>query len=167
MYLAMPNGSTKKLKLDKIDRRILSDLQTNGRMTNVELANNAGISAPPCLRRVRALEDNQVIKGYYARLNGSKLGYTVTAFVSVRLKNQNDSDIQAFEKEIQNWGNIREAYIISGDYDLLLRVVAKDWEDYQDFLSNKLTKLANVESVRTAMKVKIAKFEPGFPIDDD
>jgi len=164
--MTTPTASSKKLKLDKIDRKILHDLQTNGRMTNVELANNAGISAPPCLRRVRALEDNEVIKGYFARLNGSKLGYTVTAFVSVRLKNQNDSDLKTFENDIQSMENIREAYIISGDYDLLLRVVAKDWEDYQDFLSNKLTTMDNVESVRTSMKVKIAKFEPGFPIDD-
>ena len=158
-------ASQKQLKLDKIDRRILHDLQGNGRMTNVELANNAGISAPPCLRRVRALEDNQVIKGYYARLNGSKLGYTVTAFVNVRLNNQNDKDVKAFEQAIQSMDNIREAYVISGDYDFLLRVVAKDWEDYQDFLSNKLTTMDNVESVRTSMKVKIAKFDPGFPID--
>lgn len=158
---------SKKIKLDKIDRRILNDLQTSGRMTNVDLANNAGISAPPCLRRVRALEDNQIIKGYYARLNGSKLGYSVTAFATVRLKEQNDADIKAFEAEIQSWENIREAYVISGDYDLLLRVVAKDWEDYQDFLSNKLTCLPNVASVRTSMKVKVAKFEPGFPMDLD
>jgi DNA-binding Lrp family transcriptional regulator len=155
----------KKMKLDRIDRRILSDVQGNGRMTNVDLANNAGISAPPCLRRVRALEENQVIKGYYARLNGSKLGYTVTAFLTVRLKNQNDKDVKIFENAIQLMDNIREAYVISGDYDLLLRVVAKDWEDYQDFLSNKLTTMDNVESVRTSLKVKIAKYEPGFPID--
>ncbi len=110
----------KKMKLDRIDRRILSDLQGNGRMTNVDLANNAGISAPPCLRRVRALEENQVIKGYYARLNGSKLGYTMTAFLTVRLKNQNDKDVKIFEQAIQSMDNIREAYVISGDYDLLL-----------------------------------------------
>ena len=131
----MTTGSiskSKKMKLDKIDRKILTDLQANGRMTNVDLANNAGISAPPCLRRVRALEDNQVIKGYYARLNGSKLGYTVTAFVSVRLDKQNDTDIKVFESKIQSMDNIREAYVISGDYDFMLRVVAKDWEDYQD-----------------------------------
>lgn len=157
----------KNLKLDKIDRRILSDLQTSGRMTNVELANNAGISAPPCLRRVRALEENQVIKGYYTRLNGSKLGYTVTAFITVKLQNQNDTDIRVFEAEMHKFDNVREAYVISGDYDFLLRVVAKDWEDYQDFLSNKLTTIPNVASVRTSMKVKVAKFEPGFPIDLD
>ena len=156
---------TKKIKLDKIDRRILSDLQSSGRMTNVNLASNAGISAPPCLRRVRALEDNQLIKGYYARLNGSKLGYSVTAFVTVRLNNQNDGDIKAFEKDIQELENVREAYVIAGDFDFLLKVVARDWEDYQNFLSNTLTKFTNVASVRTSMKVKIAKFEPGFPID--
>jgi DNA-binding Lrp family transcriptional regulator len=156
---------TKKVKLDKIDRKILNDLQSNGRMTNVELASRSGISAPPCLRRMRALEENQVIKGYYARLNGSKLGYTVTAFVSVSLGKQNDEDVKAFESKIQSIDNIREAYVVSGDHDFLLRVVAKDWEDYQDFLSNKLTTMANVSSVRTSMKVKIAKFDPGFPID--
>lgn len=157
----------KKLKLDKIDRKILNDLQTNGRMSNVDLAANAGISAPPCLRRLRALEDKQVIKGYYARLNGSKLGYSITAFASVRLNNQNDNDIRAFEAELQKWDNVREAYVISGDFDFLLRIVAKDWDHYQDFLSNHLTKFENVASVRTSMKVKISKFEPGFPIDVD
>ena len=157
--------TSKKIKLDKIDRRILTDLQGSGRMTNVELANNAGISAPPCLRRVRALEDNQVIKGYYARLNGSKLGYNITAFVNVSLNSQNDEDIRAFSNEIEGWNRVREAYVISGDYDFLLRVVAKDWDDYQDFLSNALTKSKYVSAVKTSMKVKIAKFNPGFPID--
>ena len=123
----MPTGATqRKIKLDKIDRKILTDLQSIGRMTNVELANNAGISAPPCLRRMQTSEENEVIKGYYAHLNGSKLGYTVTAFVNVSLKHQNDTDVKAFEKTIQDMDNIREAYVISGDYDFLLIVVAKD-----------------------------------------
>ena len=95
------------------------------------------------------------------------MGYTFTAFVTVRLDNQNDSDVKAFEADIQDMDNIREAYVISGDYDFMLRVVAKDWEDYKDFLSNKLTTMPNVNSVRTSLKVKIAKFEPGFPIDLD
>ena len=158
---------SKKIKLDKIDRKILNDLQGSGRMTNVELANRSGISAPPCLRRVRALEDNHLILGYFANLNAKKLGFGITAFATVRLKEQNDDDIVAFEQQIAQWDHVREAYVISGDYDLLLRVVAKDWEDYQDFLSNKLTRLPNVASVRTSMKVKVAKFEPGFPMDLD
>lgn len=162
----MPTSAvSKKLKLDKIDKTILSDLQSNGRMTNVELANRAGISAPPCLRRVRALEDNDIIQGYFARLNLKKLGFGLTAFVTIRLKEQNDEDMVAFEREIEDNENIREAYVISGDYDYMLRVVARDWEEYQDILSNQLTRLPNVASVRTSVKVKTAKFKPGVPIE--
>ena len=91
----------------------------------------------------------------------------MTAFVNVSLKHQNDTDVKAFEKTIQDMDIIREAYVISGDYDFLLRVVAKDWEDYQNFLSNVLTPMENVDAVKTSMKVKIAKFDPGFPIDVD
>lgn len=157
--------ASKKLKLDKIDRKILSDLQSNGRMTNVELADRAGISAPPCLRRVRALEDNEIIRGYYARLNEKKLGFGLTAFVTIRLKEQSDNDMVAFEQAIAENDNIREAYVISGDYDYMLRIVAQDWEEYQDLLSNKLTRITNVASVRTSVKVKTAKFMPGVPIE--
>ena len=155
----------KKLKLDKIDRKILTDLQASGRMTNVELADRAGISAPPCLRRVRALEDNNVIRGYFAHLNEKKLGFGVTAFATIRLKEQNDDDMMKFEAEITANDNIREAYVISGDYDYMLRVVARDWEEYQEFLTTKLTKMPNVASVRSAVKVKTAKYQPGVPID--
>lgn len=157
----------KKLKLDKIDRRILTDLQSDGRMTNVELADRAGISAPPCLRRVRALEENGVIQGYFANLNEKKLGFGVTAFATIQLKEQNDEDIMKFEKEIANNDNIREAYLISGDFDYMLRVVARDWEEYENFLTTKLTKMSNVKSVRSSVKVKTAKYQPGVPIDLD
>jgi len=156
---------SKKIKLDKIDRKILSDLQGSGRMTNVELADRAGISAPPCLRRVRALEDNNVIHGYFAHLNEKKLGFGVTAFTTVRLKEQNDEDMMRFEEEIMKSDNIREAYVISGDYDYMLRIVARDWEEYQEFLTSQLTKMPNVASARSAVKVKTAKFQPGVPIE--
>ena len=157
----------KKIKLDKIDRKILNDLQSNGRMTNVELANHAGISAPPCLRRVRALEENNIIEGYFANLNAKKLGFGVTVFATVRLKEQNDNDVLEFEKIIAANDLIREAYVISGDYDFMLKIVARDWDEYQDFLSNNLTRIANVASVRSSMKVKTSKFQPGVPIDLD
>ena len=155
----------KHVKLDKIDRKILSDLQSNGRMTNVELANRSGISAPPCLRRVRSLEDNNIIQGYYAHLNTSKLGYGVTSFVTVRLKEQNDENMMKFEQELAKHDCIREAYSISGDYDFLLRIVAKDWDDYQDFLSNVLTRIEDVSSVRSSLRIKTAKFTPGVPVE--
>jgi DNA-binding Lrp family transcriptional regulator len=155
---------TKKIKLDKIDRRILSDLQDNGRTTNVDLANNAGISAPPCLRRVRALEDNKLILGYHANLNAQKLGFGVESFVTVRLKDQGDVDQKSFEKKLMGFNRVREIHIISGDYDYMLRVVAVDWEDYQDFLTEKLTKIDNVASVRSAVTVKTIKYQPGVPL---
>lgn len=155
----------KKLKLDRIDRKILNDLQSNGRMTNVELANNAGISAPPCLRRVRALEDHNIILGYHANLNSVKLGYGVTSFTTVRLKDQGEKDQAAFEKAIAKWENVREAYGIAGDYDYMLRIVAKDWEDYQTFVSENLLKISNVASVRSAMTLKTCKYTPGVPLE--
>ncbi|PCH99983.1 MAG: ArsR family transcriptional regulator [Alphaproteobacteria bacterium] len=157
----------KKVKLDKIDRKILNDLQNNGRTTNVSLANNAGISAPPCLRRVRALEESKIIIGYHANLNAPKLGYGVTSFATVRLKNQGEADQLAFEKAIAKWDVVREAYGIAGDYDYMLRVVAKDWEDYQSFMSDKLLKISNVASVRSAMTMKTCKYTPGVPLDID
>lgn len=157
----------KKVKLDKIDRKILSDLQTDGRMTNVDLASRAGISAPPCLRRVRALEDNKIVLGYHANLNAPKLGFGVTSFASVRLKDQNDDDQAAFEQTVCQWDNVREMYMISGDYDYLLRVVAMDWEDYQRFLTEKLTKIKNVASVRSSLTIKSCKYQPGVPLSID
>jgi DNA-binding Lrp family transcriptional regulator len=164
----MTTGSVqKKLKLDRIDRKILNDLQGNGRITNVELAGNAGISAPPCLRRVRALEDHKIVLGYHANLNAPKLGYGVTAFTTVRLKDQSEKDQADFEKELEKWDMVREAYGIAGDYDYMLRIVAKDWEDYQAFISNKVLKIENVASVRSAMTLKTCKFQPGVPLAVD
>ena len=157
----------KKIKLDKIDRKILNDLQSNGRMTNVELANRSGISAPPCLRRVRALEENNLITGYFATLNASKLGFGVTSFVTVRLKDQDEANLSIFEQAVMEWDNVREAYMISGDHDFMLRIVAQNWEEYQDFLTDKITKIPNVASVRSSMKVKTCKYQPGVPIDID
>ena len=89
-----------KVKLDGVDRKILKDLQNDGRMTNVELAKRIGISAPPCLRRVRALEDNRVIRGYHADVNPEALGYSVMVFAFVGLISQAENDLQEFEKYV-------------------------------------------------------------------
>ena len=99
---------TKKHKLDKVDRQILFDLQKNGRLSNVELAKNAGISAPPCLRRVRALEDAGVIRGYNAEIDPEALGYTVTVFAFVGLTSQAEVDLKKFENMILSWQEVRE-----------------------------------------------------------
>ncbi|MGD9650246.1 MAG: Lrp/AsnC family transcriptional regulator [Dongiaceae bacterium] len=157
----------KRIKLDKIDRQILRDLQSQGRMTNVELAKRAGISAPPCLRRVRALEDAGYITGYTAHLNGSLLGYGVTVFAQVGLSSQSEGDLKAFESRVTSWPQVRECHMMAGDTDFLLKVVAKDWDDYQKFLTSQLTATPGVTNVKSMLCVKASKYQPGVPVDEE
>ncbi|MBX2834736.1 MAG: Lrp/AsnC family transcriptional regulator [Micavibrio sp.] len=154
-------------KLDKIDRKILQNLQKDGRMSNVELAKDVGISAPPCLRRVRALEKSGHIKSYYARIDAAVLGYGVTVFAMVKLNSQAEKDLEAFEQKMQQWPRVRECHMLAGDVDFLLKIVAKDWDAYQDFLTHQLTSLSNVISVKSSLGIRSAKEMPGVPIDDD
>ena len=153
-----------RVKLDKIDRRILSDLQETGRMTNVELAERAGISAPPCLRRVRALEKSGFIRGYHADLNAEQLGYHVTVFAHVGLASQAESDLKAFETLIGSWPQVRECSMLAGETDFLLKVVAEDWDTYQKFLTTQLTAAPNVSHVKSSLAIRVSKHQPGVPI---
>ena len=146
-----------RVKLDRIDRRILHDLQAEGRITNVELSKRAGISAPPCLRRVRALEEAGYILGYHADLEAKALGYHVTVFAQVGL--------QAFEATVRQWPEVRECYMLAGETDFLLKVVAPDWDAYQAFLTTRLTPAPNVSHVKSALSIRASKSEPGVPID--
>ncbi|MCL4679425.1 MAG: Lrp/AsnC family transcriptional regulator [Alphaproteobacteria bacterium] len=155
----------KKTKLDKIDRRILAELQENGRITNVELAGKVGISAPPCLRRVRALEESGYIKDYRARLDGAVLGYSVTVFAMVRLTSQAEPDLVRFEKHVKALPMVRECHMLAGEVDFILKIVAKDWDSYQEFLKNELTGAPNVTSVKSSLCIRAAKDEPGVPMD--
>ncbi len=153
-----------RVKLDDIDRRILHDLQENGRITNVELAKNAGISAPPCLRRVRALEESGYIEGYHAQLHSESLGFGVTVFALVGLHSQAESDLNAFEAKVQDWPLVRECFMLAGENDFILKVVAKDWDSYQQFLTHELTSAPNVEHVKTSLGIRVSKFLPGVPV---
>jgi len=155
-----------RVKIDDIDRRILRDLQDDGRITNVELARRAGISAPPCLRRVRALEDAGLIKGFHADLNAQALGFNVTVFASVGLKSQAEADLDIFEDLVKSWPEVRECHMLAGETDFLLKVVAPDWDQYQTFLTKKLTAAENVNVVKSALSVKITKQLPGVPMCD-
>lgn len=157
----------KRIKLDKIDRRILSTLQDDGRITNVELAKQAGISAPPCLRRVRALEEAGYIKGYHADVEANYLGYGVVVFAQVKLISQAESDLKKFESLVESWPMVREAHMLAGETDFMLKVVAHDWDDYQKFLTNELTSAPNVTSVRSALAIRASKDLPGIPIEID
>lgn len=152
-------------KLDKIDKKILQNLQSDGRMTNVELAKIVGISAPPCLRRVRALEQAGYIKSYHAQIDPSILGYGVTVFAMVRLESQAEKGLEAFEKLMSDLPMVRECHMLAGDVDFMLRIVAKDWDAYQEFLSAKLTSAPNVISVKSSLGIRSAKDEPGVPIE--
>ena len=155
----------RRVKLDKIDRKILHDLQDNGRITNVELSKNAGISAPPCLRRVKALEDAGYVKGYFARLDAGLMGYGINVFAQIKLDSQSENDLKKFEGKCMEWDVVRECHMLSGEVDFLLRIVAKDWEAYQSFLTEHLTALDNVNSVKTMLLVRSSKECPGIPID--
>lgn len=154
-----------RVKLDAIDRRILEELRDDGRITNVELARRVGISAPPCLRRVRALEEGGFIRGYHADLNGSELGYTLTVFAWVGLHSQHESDLEAFEKLVRSWPMVRECHMLTGEADFILKVVARDWDNWQTFLTQQLTPAPNVASVKTAPVLRRSKLQFGVPLD--
>jgi len=157
----------RRVKLDRIDRRILRDLQANGRMTNVELARRVGISAPPCLRRVRALEKAGYIRGYHADINAEALGFGVTIFAQVGLSSQNEADLKAFEELTQTWPEVRECNMLAGEADFLLKIVAPNWDGYQRFLTTRLTAAKNVSHVKSALAIRTSKWLPGVPIPLD
>lgn len=157
----------RRVKLDRIDRRILRDLQDDGRMTNVELARRAGISAPPCLRRVRALEEAGFIRGYHADINPKQMGYEVTVFAGVGLSSQAEGDLRRFEELVASWPQVRECHMLAGETDFLLKIVAETWDDYQQFLTSKLTTAPNVSHVKSSLAIRTSKLLPGVPIDAD
>jgi len=152
------------LRLDAIDWRILRELQADGRMTNVALAQRVGLSPPPCLRRVRALEEAGLIRGYTVMVDEAALGFALTAFAMVRLHNQAEADLRAFENRVLKWPLVREAHMLSGESDYMLRCVAPDLASFQEFVLRDLTAAANVASVKTFLTIRRAKSEPGVPI---
>jgi DNA-binding Lrp family transcriptional regulator len=152
-------------KLDDVDRQILHDLQNDGRMTNVELARRAGVSAPPCLRRVRVLEEAKVIRGYHADIDPLALGYGVTVFASVSLKSQAEADLRAFQDVVNAWPMVRECHMLTGETDFLIKVVAHDWDSYEKFLTSQLTAAPNVATVKSALTIRTTKNQPGVPIE--
>jgi DNA-binding Lrp family transcriptional regulator len=152
-------------RLDATDWLILRELQADGRITNVELARKVGISAPPCLRRVRALEEAGIIKGFTALLNDRALGFDVTAFAMIRLHSQAEADLLAFEGRARSSPIVRDCYMLSGEIDFLLRCVAPDLSAFQDFIIHELTAAPNVASVKTSLVIRASKHEKGVPIE--
>jgi DNA-binding Lrp family transcriptional regulator len=156
-------GKRVKANLDAIDWKILKELQADGRITNVELARRVGISAPPCLRRVRGLEEAGIITGYRALVDEKVLGFDVTMFAMVGLSSQAEADLSAFGARVQGWAIVRECYMLSGEADFILKCVAPTLRAFQAFVEE-LTSAANVESVKTSLTIRRIKDEAVVPI---
>lgn len=151
-------------RLDQTDWRILKELMADGSVTNVALAARVGLSAPPCLRRVRALEEAGVITGYTALVDEAALGFEVTAFALVGLHAQAEADLRAFENRVLGWPIVREAYMLAGESDYILKCVAADMTTFQDFILKQLTAAPNVASVKTQLAIRRAKLAPGVAV---
>ena len=153
-----------KVRLDAIDWKILHELQREGRITNVELARRVGISAPPCLRRLRALESSGIIEGYRALLDEKALGYDLVAFAFISLASQAEADLLKFEDKLREWTIVRTAWMVSGETDFILYCVAKNLRTFQNFVIQDLTAAENVDGVRTSLTIRQTKNEPLIPI---
>jgi DNA-binding Lrp family transcriptional regulator len=161
-----PNGGLPGMlaRLDAIDWKILAELQEDGRITNVELARRVGISAPPCLRRVRALEEAGYIRGYRALLDEKRLGYEVTIFALVHLSSQAETDLAAFEAFVKAQPLVRECWMLSGEVDFILKCVAPDLKTFQAFVSE-LTGAPHVRNVKTSLTLRVSKDAPIVPME--
>lgn len=157
-------GARRMANLDTIDRRLLAELQDDGRMTNVELAHRVGLTAPPCLRRVRALEELGVIRGYHADLDPARLGFSITVFAMVSLRSQAEGDLREFEAAMAHLPEVREVHMLNGEIDFILKIVSEDLQRFQEFLTSKLTPAPNVASVKTSLTIRTSKNLPGVPL---
>ena len=152
-------------QLDAIDRHILAELQADGRITNVELARRVGISAPPCLRRMRALEEAGYVRGYHADVDPHRLGFEVEVFALVALARQSEAELSNFEAMCRAWPLVRECHMLNGEIDFLLKCTAPDLSTFQRFLTDDLTAAENVVSVKTSLVIRNGKDEPGVPFE--
>ncbi len=154
----------RRVKLDRIDLQILKDLQENGRITNVELARRAGISAPPCLRRVRALEEAGFIRDYHAELQAELLGFDVLFYALVGLDSQSELVLSGFERMAADWPEVRECHMARGPHDFVLKIVARNTA-HENELTTQLTAAAHVVTVQTIQVIRTSKALPGVPIE--
>ena len=151
--------------LDQVDRHLLVELQAQGRITNVELAQRVGLTAPPCLRRVRALEAAGLIRGYHADLDPVRLGFAITVFALVSLKSQAEEALRQFEDHMRMLPEVRECHMLNGEIDFILKIVSQDLQSFQEFLTSKLTPAPNVASVKTSLTIRTSKQVPGVPLE--
>ncbi|MBT5297352.1 MAG: Lrp/AsnC family transcriptional regulator [Rhodospirillaceae bacterium] len=153
-----------EIELDEIDRKILAAMQANARLRNVELAEEIGLSASPCLRRVRRLEDAGIISGYATLVDQKAVGLPVSVFIQVTLEKQIEPALDAFENAIQSWPEVMECYLMTGDADYHLRVVTADLAGYERFLMDKLTRLDGVASIKSSFSLKQVAYRTALPV---
>ncbi len=155
----MPNP-----EMDEIDRKIIAALQSDGKITVNELAETIGLSASPCARRVRLLEQAGIIKGYAAIIDQKKVGLPISAFASIKMERQREDALERFSKAVARWPEVVDCYLMTGQRDYLLRIVVKDLEAYEQFLADKLTRLDGVASIETSFALKQVKRSEVLPI---
>ncbi|UGV27528.1 Lrp/AsnC family transcriptional regulator [Rhodopseudomonas boonkerdii] len=151
-------------ELDAIDRRILAALQADSRCTMQELAEKVGLSISPCHRRVKLLEQRGVISGYMALVDQKAVGLPVSVFISIKLVRQKEEDLNRFAKAIAKWDEVLECYLMTGNRDYLLRVVAADLASYEAFLKNKLTRLDGIASIESSFALSQVKYSIALPV---
>jgi Lrp/AsnC family transcriptional regulator, leucine-responsive regulatory protein len=152
------------MKLDPYDKKILHELQANGRLSNVELAEKVGLSESPCLRRVRALEAGKLITGYHAMLDHHQLGLDITAYIQVNLDQRSEANTMAFEEAVTNEPLIIECYALSGNYDYLLKVTAADLDEFADLTMQRILRFPGVDNITSGLTLKVLKKYSGYPV---
>jgi Lrp/AsnC family leucine-responsive transcriptional regulator len=150
--------------MDELDLKILKRLQTDGRMTNQHLSDDIGLSPSPCLRRVRLLEEQGVITGYVALVNPEAIGLSVTAFVRVRLDQQDDRHLASFEAAVANFVEVMECYLMTGEADYQLRVLVGSLGEFEDFLRHKLTRIDGVAQVTSSFALRPVVYRTALPV---
>lgn len=155
----MPNQS-----LDRMDYRILQQIQNNGRISNTELADAVGLSPSPCLRRVKAMEQSGVIKRYAGLVDAKAVGLPISVFVSVSLSRQERGELEEFESRIRANREVMECYLMTGSADYLLRIVVPDLESYERFLTEKLTRIQGVANIQSSFALKQVIYRTELPL---
>jgi Lrp/AsnC family leucine-responsive transcriptional regulator len=151
-------------KIDAIDRKIIAAIQIDGKITAQELANRVGLSASPCARRLRLLEESGIIKGYTAVIDQKKAGLPISAFASIKLERQREEDLDRFAQAVTRWPEVVDCYLMTGQRDYLMRIVVRDLEAYERFIKEKLTRLKGIASIETSFALDQVKRSEALPL---
>jgi Lrp/AsnC family leucine-responsive transcriptional regulator len=164
LILALILGKAGMRRIDAIDRKIIAAIQIDGKITAQELANRVGLSASPCARRVRLLEEAGIIKGYTAVIDQKKAGLPISAFASIKLERQREEDLDRFAQAVTRWPEVVDCYLMTGQRDYLMRIVVRDLEAYERFIKEKLTRLKGIASIETSFALDQVKRSEALPL---